>query len=211
MAASFSNNTSDTDLLNRDDDASRVTANAIVNGGSDDDILIGTASFDLMHGRGGDDTLFGLGGHDSLYGGGGDDILNGGGGDDWLSGDRGMDQLKGGAGNDTFVLDVPTGDDPPGGPSGPDTIVDFKHGQDTIFLAHFFGDNGELPPEQFVASKSGDAVDQDDRILYDTDSGDLYYDFDGSGSGAKVLLAKLIGHPTLTADDFNTDGWVFPF
>ena len=37
---------------------------------------------------------------------------------------------------------------------------------------------------------------------YDTDDGKLYFDRDGSGAGARVLLATLDNIATLTLDDF---------
>jgi len=41
------------------------------------------------------------------------------------------------------------------------------------------------------------------RIVYNQSSGELFYDADGSGSGAALKLAVLANHPTaLSADDF---------
>ncbi len=36
-----------------------------------------------------------------------------------------------------------------------------------------------------------------------TDSGELYYDADGNGDGARVQFAELSGNPTLAFDDFD--------
>ena len=53
----------------------------------------------------------------------------------------------------------------------------------------------------FRASTSGTAADANDYILYDTDSGQLFYDADGSGAGARVLFATVTAGSTLTAAD----------
>jgi Ca2+-binding RTX toxin-like protein len=47
-------------------------------------------------------------------------------------------------------------------------------------------------------------VDADDRLLYDTGTGALYYDADGTGPTAPVLFAQLgtASHPNLVASDF---------
>ena len=47
------------------------------------------------------------------------------------------------------------------------------------------------------------AQDADDRIIYDAATGQLYYDADGSGSGAQVLFATLNANLSLTASDFT--------
>ena len=54
----------------------------------------------------------------------------------------------------------------------------------------------------FHANTDAAAVDANDYIQYDAGSGALYYDADGSGAGAAVQFATLIGHPTITAADF---------
>ena len=46
------------------------------------------------------------------------------------------------------------------------------------------------------------AVDADDRILYDQDTGSLYYDSNGSGSGGRVLFAHIDNGFIMTAGDF---------
>lgn len=44
--------------------------------------------------------------------------------------------------------------------------------------------------------------DNDDRIIFNTTTGALYYDADGSGKGAAVQFATLIGVTDLNATDF---------
>ena len=55
-----------------------------------------------------------------------------------------------------------------------------------------------------VAFRSGAAaVDGDDRIIYNSVSGALYYDADGAGGVAQVQFATLVSLPTgLTNADF---------
>jgi len=45
--------------------------------------------------------------------------------------------------------------------------------------------------------------DASDRIIYDTTTGNIYYDADGTGAATAKLFATLTTHPgTLTAVDF---------
>ena len=46
------------------------------------------------------------------------------------------------------------------------------------------------------------AHDANDRIIYDTASGKLYFDADGAGGAAAKLFAIAIDHPTILAGDF---------
>jgi Ca2+-binding RTX toxin-like protein len=45
--------------------------------------------------------------------------------------------------------------------------------------------------------------DANDRVVYDTSTGNLYYDADGSGAGASQLIVTISGHPALTATDIT--------
>ena len=136
----------------------------------------------------------------SLLGHGGDDTLLGSRFGDLLDGGAGSDTLTGGGGADRFhfgdVLDAAT---------NVDTILDFQVGSDVIELddAVFAGlDLGALDAGAFVANASGAATSADQRIIYDTDSGQLFYDADGSLGGAAVLFGVVAGHPPLTGADF---------
>ena len=86
-----------------------------------------------------------------------------------------------------------------------DTILDFQKGIDRIELddSVFAGlDLGKLDASAFVANATGVATSADQRIIYDTDSGQLFYDADGSLGGAAVLFGIVAGHPPLTGADF---------
>ena len=54
----------------------------------------------------------------------------------------------------------------------------------------------------FHASATGLARDADDRLIYDTASGDLSWDEDGSGDADAITFARLQSAPELTESDF---------
>ncbi|EBW1603785.1 calcium-binding protein, partial [Salmonella enterica subsp. enterica serovar Kottbus] len=54
----------------------------------------------------------------------------------------------------------------------------------------------------FWASTTGLAHDASDRIIYETDTGRLYYDANGSAAGGRMMIATLTGAPTITHADF---------
>ncbi len=125
-------------------------------------------------------------------------ILVGNNGANVLDGKGGNDTLYGFGGADTFLFSV----SPDAGNA--DTIGDFQQGLDRIGLsqAAFAGleSLGALPAGVFVTGTS--AADSDDRIIYDINTGQLFYDADGSGAGAAYLFATLVTRPDLTASDF---------
>lgn len=171
--------------------------------------LTGLAGNDAIYAKGGNDRLNGMAGNDKLFGGLGNDFITGGLGRDFLVGGLGNDILSGGAGKDSFVFNTA-----PNSVNNCDTITDFNSTDDTIRLdnavfkqltsATFDATTHVLSTNNFVANSSGTAQDSDDFIVYETDTGKLYYDADGNGSGAAVQIALLgtTSHPTLSSTDF---------
>jgi Ca2+-binding RTX toxin-like protein len=134
-----------------------------------------------------------------LLGGSGANVLNGGAGDDTLDGGWGNDTLVGGAGKDLFVFDTALG------AGNVDTISGFVAVDDTIALSKsiFTALAGAvLDPSAFVAGLANQTAST--RIVYQASTGALYYDADGSGAGAAVQFAKIVGiSGALTANDFQ--------
>jgi Ca2+-binding RTX toxin-like protein len=133
-----------------------------------------------------------------LMGGEGNDTLSGLDGNDWLFGGEGNDTLVGGTGSDSFYFDV-------FGDANADTISDFDAATDTILLeADLFSDDGDLGALLEAAFGEGTAATTaEQRILYDQDSGTLYFDADGSGAIDPVVFARLTGGTVLDHNDFT--------
>jgi Ca2+-binding RTX toxin-like protein len=156
----------------------------------------------VLDGTSGGDTLTGGEGNDTLRGFAGRDALSGGQGDDWLEGGTGIDTVTGGAGEDSFVYrETPTN-------SNFDRIADFVSGTDTLrfddaayttigALGDFASDDDRF----FAGAGARSGVDAEDRIVYDTSTGNLWYDADGSGGGGQLLIATVQGAPALAAGD----------
>lgn len=156
--------------------------------------------FDLLAG---DDRFEGGSANDTVFGNGGLDTLIGGNGWDSLNGGLGKDVLTGGGSSDAFIFDTALG------PSNVDKITDFE-AQDAIWLQKSHGGpfaalatNGLSETQFKVIGTGGGTVDGSDRILYSQSNGKIYYDADGSGSGAKVLFATVAAGTVLTASDFE--------
>ena len=59
-----------------------------------------------------------------------------------------------------------------------------------------------LTAAAFVANATGLAGDASDRIIYETGTGNLFFDADGTGVGARVQFAVLNPGLSLTNTDF---------
>lgn len=127
----------------------------------------------------------------------------------WMRGNDGVNTIDGGGGYDTLfgmggadVFRFSTAL----GPDNIDRIADFTAGEDSIQLdATIFAalGIGALDPSAFKDNTTGPR-DLDDRIIYNSSSGSLFYDADGSGTDfAAVRIALLTGAPTLSASDFT--------
>lgn len=162
-------------------------------GGIGADKIIAGAGSDKIQGLAGNDLLYGDAGNDSLFGDIGDDVIFGG---------LGVDNLTGGAGRDTFVFNTALS-----ASINIDTITDYNVVSDTIQLENVIFNTlkttGVLSAAAFVKNATGVATDSSDRIIYETDTGKLFYDRDGNGSAfAGVQFAKLAPGLTLTNADF---------
>ena len=147
-------------------------------------------------------------GFENVIGGLFDDTIIGDHGANRLDGAMGADTLVGNGGADTFVFahapGAASGFAHPNSSANVDTIFDFVSGEDKLEInAAAFGGGltpGSLAAGAFVVGSA--ATDADDRFVYDQANGNLYFDADGSGSGAQVLMAILPNHDAIAATDF---------
>jgi Ca2+-binding RTX toxin-like protein len=130
----------------------------------------------------------------------GADTLSGGQGSDLLDGGLAADTLTGGAGEDSFRFSTALGN------GNVDEITDFAVTDDTMLLDNLIfeavGGDGALALGAFYRSAAGVAHDANDRIIYDTDSGALSYDADGTGQDAAIQFARLSTNLNLSVTDF---------
>lgn len=165
-------------------------------GDAEGDVLLGIEN---MTGSALDDRLTGNTQANLLNGGRGDDTLTGGAGNDTLAGGEGADLLVGGSGADSFLFRAAIG------PGAIDRISHFSLADDVIVLdrAFFAGlSTGTLTQAAFAANAAGLTADATDRVIYDTDSGLLYFDADGLGGAARLAFARVAPGTTLGAESF---------
>ena len=150
-----------------------LTGAAAINGS-------GNSLANTITGNSAANSLSGVDGADSLYGKGGNDTLNG------------------GTGTDSFYFDTAIG------AGNVDTIQSFSAADDTIMLSRTIfsaiAASGTLAAGAFVLGTA--AADADDRILYDSATGKIFYDADGNGAGAAVLFAQVAVGTALNNFDF---------
>jgi Ca2+-binding RTX toxin-like protein len=176
-----------------------------LNGTNLADVMLGNDGNDVLRGVGGNDLIFGGNDNDQLFGGDGDDVIYGRDGRDKLFGDGGNDELiggfrndvlTGGAGQDRFRFNRKQ--------QGIDRVTDFSVVDDTlVFLGRDFKSGlkvGVLQVDQLQLGAR--ALDGSDRLIYDGQTGGLFFDADGSGSGRQVQLARLAKGLSLTVQDF---------
>ncbi len=116
-----------------------------------------------------------------------------------LNGSTGKDVLTGGGGADNFIFNTSLG------ANNVDEITDFNVAADTVRLenAIFKGlTSGTLKASAFASNNSGNATDAQDRIIYEKDTGKLFFDKDGTGGAAKVQFALLDKGLAMTSADF---------
>jgi Ca2+-binding RTX toxin-like protein len=121
--------------------------------------------------------------------------LNGGAGGDVLDGGAGTDTLTGGTGKDKFNFTTI---------GNIDTITDFTVIDDTIQLENAVFTSlvtaGTLAAGQFVIGSN--ALDGNDYVIYNSTTGALLYDADGSGATAAVQIAIVTAGLSMTYADF---------
>lgn len=151
-------------------------------------------------------------GNDSLWGGGGFDQLNGEDGNDVLYGGKNIDSLTGGRGDDTLTggtdtLDFFYFDDVRPGLDGVDHITDYQTGKDIIVVNINWAADlevGTILASQFLAGAGVTAATTaQQHFLYNTSTGNLYFDSDGTGSAAAVLLLTLDNHALINSDQIS--------
>jgi Ca2+-binding RTX toxin-like protein len=125
--------------------------------------------------------------------------ITGGAYDDTLTGGSASDILTGGAGADHFVFNNLAA-------NGGDKLADFTATVDQLdFSKAIFaglGDVGPLVAVKFWSSASDiTAHSADDRLIYNTTTGTLYYDADGTEAATAIKIATFGGLPALTSDD----------
>jgi Ca2+-binding RTX toxin-like protein len=178
--------------------------NLTLNGTADSD-GDGSAGANVITGNSGANEFHGNGGDDTIVGGAGNDSIGGGSGNDWLEGGAGNDTLGGSGDRDHFVFRE-------SGTANADTVVDMSGNWDDVRLdANAFADLGATgrfaagDARFFAGAGATAAHDASDRVVYNTTTGQLFYDHDGSGGDAAQLVATLQGAPAIAA----TDIWSF--
>src|SRR5687767_10125602 len=143
--------------------------------------------------------------NDTLIGNAAGQTLTGQGGSDTISGAGGVDTLWGGTAADSFVFRET-------GTANADRISDFASGSDKIVLdatvMSALGASGNFAASdmRFVANSTGTAQDASDRIIYETDTRQVWYDPDGTGAAARQLIATLQVGATFVATDIVVEG-----
>ncbi|MEH2216983.1 MAG: calcium-binding protein [Nostoc sp.] len=126
-----------------------------------------------------------------------DDNIVGNNGNDTLNGGGGNDILTGGNGNDTFAFSSYD--------EGIDTIYDFNATNELIQVSAFYSggglSTGSLSANQFTIGTSATTSAQ--RLIYDSSTGGLFFDQDGSEGGfTQVKFAQLSVGLSLTNNNF---------
>lgn len=159
-----------------------VNVENVIGSAYGNDRIVGNASNNVLNGMGGADQLIGGAGNDQLIGG------------------EGIDRLTGGAGNDAFIF---RSLDEIG-----DIILDFTNragNNDVIRVsgAEFGGGltAGALAASQFRAGNFNTAQDADDRFILRNSDKTLWFDADGVGGQAPVMVADLQDNAVFTHAD----------
>jgi Ca2+-binding RTX toxin-like protein len=164
-----------------------------ISGGDAAGSTVSFASIERLVGGGFADRMTGNAAANDLMGRSGNDTLRGG---------AGNDTLTGGAGSDSFVFGE-------AGSANSDVVAGFVSADQILLDDAGFGaigatGNFAAGDGRFWAAAGATAGhDANDRVVYNTSTGNLYYDADGSGAGAAQLIATLAGNPALAAGDIT--------
>ncbi|MFI0842489.1 calcium-binding protein [Mesorhizobium sp. IMUNJ 23232] len=186
VKSSISFNLADTTKVFGDVERLTLTGSSAINGS-------GNSLGNIITGNSANNSLAGSSGNDTLSGGSGDDTLNGG---------SGKDTLTGGAGKDNFRFNTTLS-----ASGNVDTVTDFSVADDTVQLDNVvftaLTTTGTLASAAFRANTTGLAGDSSDRIIYESDTGKLFYDADGTGATVGIQFAILTAGLALTNADFS--------
>jgi Ca2+-binding RTX toxin-like protein len=118
--------------------------------------------------------------------------------------------MTGGAGDDRFYFSIA-----PNSSSNRDIVTDFKPSDDAVHLskavfAAISQGAGTLQSKFYWESSTGLAHDSDDRIIYETDTGYLRYDSNGSAAGGNIqVIAVLTNKAAIGTTLSNADFIIF--
>lgn len=119
-------------------------------------------------------------------------------GDNSLNGNLGVDTMTGDDGNDVFMFmnRITTGN--------VDVVTDFNVVDDLLGINNRYyrgAPNGELVATKFESNNSGQATDAATRLIYEADTGNVYWDRNGDKSGGRTQIAELDANLNLQADN----------
>lgn len=144
------------------------------------------------------DNITGGNGNETILGGGGNDVLNGSGGIDFMRGGTGADTLNGGLGNDKFQYTAVN--------ELGDTIINYEAGDDFTFIRTSFGNlaGANVADVNFLSVATGHAATTiNHRFIFDQALDQLWYDADGTGATAAVMVADLSNNINVTNLDLQ--------
>jgi len=132
----------------------------------------------------------------------GANLIHGTAGNDTISGTSGQDAIYGNGGSNLFILNGPLN-------GVPDYFMDFNPATDKFaFINTVFTSLWALDPIGSDTFRGGPGVtaasDHNDHVIYNQTTGELWYDSDGNGATAKVLIAKVEPGTVLAYTNFKT-------
>jgi serralysin len=159
------------------------------------DGFVGGRSGKPINGNAGDNVLNGTAKSQIILGNAGNDVIDGKGSADIIIGGAGNDTMTGGSGGDVFIFESAS--------TGVDTITDFDADRDFIVL---FGTGFGNLPSFFLDADAfhigSAAADAEDRIIYDSATGNLMFDADGSGAGLATVFVSVGAGKNISVADF---------